>query len=83
MISLVKDLGEMKYYLGLEVTRSKEGIFISQRKFVSDLLKFVDMINAKLLTIPLDQHTKLYDNALSGELIISDPSLYRILVGKV
>jgi len=29
----IKDLGEMKYFLGIELCRSKEGLFISQRKY--------------------------------------------------
>ncbi|RVW98450.1 Retrovirus-related Pol polyprotein from transposon RE1 [Vitis vinifera] len=34
-----KDLGELKYFLGIEVSRSKKGMFLSQRKYVLDLLK--------------------------------------------
>ena len=35
----VKDLGVMRYFLGMEVAWSKEGLFISQRKNTLDLLK--------------------------------------------
>lgn len=35
----MKNLGKLKYFLGVEVAYSKQGIFISQRKYVLDLLK--------------------------------------------
>ena len=34
----MKQLGDLKYFLGIEVARSKHGIFLSQRKYVLDLL---------------------------------------------
>ncbi|KAL6331701.1 hypothetical protein AAG906_016697 [Vitis piasezkii] len=34
----IKDLGALKYFLGMEFARSKEGIFVNQRKYVLDLL---------------------------------------------
>lgn len=35
----IKDLGSLRYFLEIEVTRSTQGIFLSQRKYVVDLLK--------------------------------------------
>lgn len=34
----MKDLGALKYFLGIEVSRSKHGLFLSQRKYALDLL---------------------------------------------
>lgn len=78
----IKDLGEAKYYLGLETARSAAGITISQNNFILDMLGDANFLNAKPLSIPLDQNIKLFDNAKSGALI-SNPSLYRSLVGKL
>ena len=35
----MKDLGELSYFLGLEVCKSSQGIFISQHKYTKELLK--------------------------------------------
>lgn len=34
----IKDLGALKYFLGMGFARSKEGIFVNQRKYILDLL---------------------------------------------
>lgn len=34
----IKDLGPVKYFLGLEIARSTDGMFISQQKYINDLL---------------------------------------------
>ena len=38
----IKDLGALKYFLGMEFGGSKEGIFVNQRKYVLDLLGETD-----------------------------------------
>ena len=43
----MKDLGRLKYFLGIEVLRSNEGMFICQRKYVMDLLAETEMIDCK------------------------------------
>ena len=40
----IKDLGKFKYFFGIEVARSKQGIFISQQKYVIDLLRETGMM---------------------------------------
>lgn len=39
----IKDLGSLRYFLGMEVGRSKRGIVVSQRKYIPDLLKETGM----------------------------------------
>ena len=37
----IKDLGALKYFLNMEIARSKEGIFVTQRKYTIDLVRQV------------------------------------------
>ncbi|CAL2260605.1 unnamed protein product [Prunus armeniaca] len=43
----MKDLGRLQYFLGIEVARSQQGIFLSQRKYVLDLLTDTGMLDCK------------------------------------
>lgn len=78
----IKDLGEAKYYLGLEVSRTDEGIVLRQKKFILDMLTAINLLDSKPLPIPLDQHVKMYDDDKS-DMLIYNPSLYESLVGKM
>lgn len=55
----VKDLGQLKYFIGMEVARAKKGILISQRKYVLDLLKEIGMLGCKPAETPIDANKKL------------------------
>ncbi|CAM8896855.1 unnamed protein product [Rhodiola kirilowii] len=74
-----KDLGRLRYFLGVEVSRSKKGIVLSQRKYVLDLLSETGKIGAKPCSTPMIPHLQL---TKSGELF-DDPERYRRLVGKL
>ncbi|GAA0153500.1 hypothetical protein LIER_37687 [Lithospermum erythrorhizon] len=69
----------LKYFLGVEVIRSKKDIFLSQRKYVMDLLTETGKLGAKPCSAPmapgvqLTRDGKLFDN----------PERYRRLVGKL
>ncbi|KAL5768866.1 hypothetical protein ACOSQ2_015649 [Xanthoceras sorbifolium] len=74
-----KDLGMLKYFLGVEVTRSKNGIFLSQRKYVLDLLTETGKLGARPCSAPMTPNMHLTGE---GE-IIEDPEKYRRLVEKL
>nr|CAN61071.1 hypothetical protein VITISV_006592 [Vitis vinifera] len=55
----IKDLGNLKYFLGMEIARSKIGVVVFQRKYVLDLLKETGMLGCKPANIPMDYTTKI------------------------
>ena len=75
----MKDLGGLKYFLGIEVLRSHRGIFISQRKYVLDLLAETGMLDCKPIDTPLMVNHGLHMKQ-EGEL--TDHVQYQRLVGK-
>ena len=52
----VKDLGHLRYFLGIEVERSKKGIVLSQRKYILDLLSDMGMMECRAAPTPMDQN---------------------------
>ena len=55
----IKDLDYLRYFLGMEVARSKKGIFVSQHKYVLDLLKETSMLGCKPADTPMDSTNKI------------------------
>ena len=76
----MKDLGSIRYFLGLEIDRNDTVIFICQRKYTMDIIKEYGLANAKPLSLPMESNLKLTTD--KGELL-SDPSKYQRLVGKL
>ena len=76
----IKDLGALKYFLGIEVARSKYEIFISQRKYVLDILQETSMLGCKSNNTPIDPNLKL-DEDSNGTPV--NKGNYQRLVGKL
>ena len=52
-------MGELTYFLGLQVKQVNDGIFICQTKYINDLLKKFDMENCSIAKTPIPTATKL------------------------
>ncbi|MCH80620.1 cysteine-rich RLK (receptor-like protein kinase) 8 [Trifolium medium] len=74
----VKDLGKLKYFLGMEFARSKEGIFLNQCKYILDLLKETGMMGCRAVETPMDPNVKL--KAVSENEVV-DRERYKRLAG--
>ncbi|KAA0059765.1 integrase [Cucumis melo var. makuwa] len=72
------DLGLLHFFLGLEVCQTDGGIFISQKKYVKDLLKKFGMINCKPAITPMNVNEKLQQNDGAE---MANAQLFRSLVG--
>lgn len=53
MSLIKKDLGSLQYFLDIEVTKSRHGIFVSRRKYVLDLFKETGMLSCKAVDNPI------------------------------
>ncbi|KAJ4765650.1 Retroelement pol polyprotein-like [Rhynchospora pubera] len=76
----LKDLGTLKYFLGIEIARGATGLFLSQRKYALDMLAERGLLGAKPVVTPLESNHKLTESI--GERL-KDPERYRRLVGRL
>ena len=73
-------MGELTYFLGLQVKQVKDGIFISQTKYIYDLLKKFDLTDCSSSKTPMATATKLEMNTKESKVDISN---YRGMVGSL
>ena len=76
----MKDLGQLWYFLGLKIARSEEGIFISQRKYVLDLLQKAGMRNCKPLNLLMTPNLRLMSDTCKN---MKNLEQYRRMIGRL
>ncbi|GJS14530.1 ribonuclease H-like domain-containing protein [Tanacetum coccineum] len=73
------DLGSLNYSLGISATRDSLGLFLSQKKYASEILERAHMVNCNSSRTPVDTESKLRDDGDP----VSDLNLYRSLASSL
>ncbi|GKG56245.1 uncharacterized mitochondrial protein-like protein, partial [Tanacetum coccineum] len=70
-------MGELIFFLGLQVKQKTDGIFISQDKYVADILKKFDLASVKTVITPMETKMALTKDEEA------DVHLYRSMIGSL
>nr|GEX39737.1 hypothetical protein [Tanacetum cinerariifolium] len=73
-------MGELTFFLGLQVKQKKDGIFISQDKYVAEILKKFELIERKSASTPIDIEKPLLKDHDSEDV---DVHIYRSMIGSL
>ncbi|GJR31158.1 putative ribonuclease H-like domain-containing protein [Tanacetum coccineum] len=76
----MSSMGELTFFLGLQVKQNKEGIFISQDKYVAEILKKFDLVNVKAAITPMETKLPLTKDEEAFDV---DVHLYRSMIGSL
>ncbi|GJZ83833.1 putative ribonuclease H-like domain-containing protein [Tanacetum coccineum] len=73
-------MGELTFFLGLQVTQTNDGIFISQDKYVDEILKKFDFSTVKTANTPMETSKPLMKDESAEDV---DVHLYRSMIGSL
>jgi hypothetical protein len=76
----MKDLGELCYFLNIEVIQSLKGIWLLQRQYALNKLSKYGMTCCKPISIPLEQNVKL---SVDEDDLVEDTTMYRHIMGSL
>ncbi|GJX49649.1 putative ribonuclease H-like domain-containing protein [Tanacetum coccineum] len=79
-IILMSSMGELTFFLGLQVKQKADGIFISQDKYVAEILKKFDFANVKTASTPIETQKPLVKDEEASDV---DVHLYRSMIGSL
>jgi len=74
----IKDLGSLKYFLGIKVARNAQGLFLCQRKYALEIIDECGLLGSKPVDSPTELNHKL---ALASGKPLSNPTQYHRLIG--
>ena len=76
----MSDLGPLSYFLGIEVLHSSKGYYLSQSKYIRDLIARSGITDSRTAATPMDLHLQLRPTEGAP---LEDPSRYRHIVGSL
>ncbi|KAL2239868.1 UNVERIFIED_CONTAM: Retrovirus-related Pol polyprotein from transposon RE1 [Sesamum indicum] len=76
----IKDIGDARYFLGLEIARNSDGIYLAQTKYIQDIIADTGLQQAKAVSTPFPTGLKLCSDAGA---LLQAPDSYRRLVGRL
>ncbi|GJR14779.1 putative ribonuclease H-like domain-containing protein [Tanacetum coccineum] len=76
----MSSMGELTFFLGLQVKQKEDGIFISQDKYVAEILKKFDFANVKTASTPIETQKPLVKDEEASDV---DVHLYRSMIGSL
>ncbi|GJR31433.1 putative ribonuclease H-like domain-containing protein [Tanacetum coccineum] len=76
----MSSMGELTFFLGLQVKQKEDGIFISQDKYVAEILKKFDFVSVKTASTPIKTQKPLVKDEEASDV---DVHLYRSMIGSL
>ncbi|GJZ14710.1 putative ribonuclease H-like domain-containing protein, partial [Tanacetum coccineum] len=76
----MSSMGELTFFLGLQVKQKEDGIFLSQDKYVAEILKKFDFENVKTASTPIETQKPLVKDEEAADV---DVHLYRSMIGSL
>ncbi|KAD3336139.1 hypothetical protein E3N88_31658 [Mikania micrantha] len=76
----IKDLGPLKYFLGIEVAKNPDGLVLRQRKYTIDILEDCGLLDSRPITFPMEQNATITDFPNSPR---TDAKQYRRIIGRL
>ena len=76
----MSSMGELTFFLGLQVKQQEDGLFISQEKYVADILKKLDYANVKTTVTPMENRVPFTKDKDAADV---DVHLYRSMIGSL